>query len=292
MTLKQRDIQILHLEPTDVCQASCPACSRELDSKFDANKHHHLTVKQIQQSLSFDTLCNLKKMYMCGVYGDPAAGKHTLEIFKWVRDINPNVILGMHSNGSLQNTRWWQKLAYLLNGTKDYVVFSIDGLQDTNHIYRRGVDWTKLINNVKSFIDAGGKAHWDMLVYRHNEHQVDQCQQLAKDLGFSWFRVKVSSRPLVANLQTPVTWHRPNIQSQHIRCQAMMESSIYLDAQARIIPCCWLAGEAQRNDLNLDEIQQSWTTDSPHPICAKTCGTSYNVNNFTAQWQREIELCV
>ena len=77
-----------------------------------------------------------------------------------------------------------------MNGPKDYCVFSIDGLEDTNHLYRRNVKWEKVIENARSFITAGGKAHWDMLVFEHNKHQVDEAKSYANKLGFVWFRSK------------------------------------------------------------------------------------------------------
>lgn len=291
-TLTSREIRVLHLEPTDVCQARCPQCARETDQHFDAQQQHHLSVADLQAVLPMTVLQNLRKVYMCGVYGDPAAGRHVPDIFQWFRDLTPSITLGMHSNGGLQNIHWWRRLAKILNSPNDYVVFSIDGLEDTNHVYRRGVAWTRLMQNAKAFIDAGGNAHWDMLVYQHNEHQVDQCQKLAQDLGFRWFRVKVSSRPLVGDLRSPIHWHNPKIVSQDIQCRAMIENSIYIDAQRRVVPCCWLAGEARRHHLDLDQIQRSWGTVDPHVTCAKTCGVSNNLSNFTSQWQREVELHV
>ena len=53
------------------------------------------------------------------------------------------------------------------------VWFAIDGLEDTHSIYRQGTNWKKIIDNVMTFVDAGGKARWDMLVFQHNEHQVE-----------------------------------------------------------------------------------------------------------------------
>ena len=76
-TLILRDIKVLHLEPTDVCQAACPMCLRELDPKFNKAQQHHLTVLHIQKHYSEDFIKNLSKMFMCGIYGDPAAGKYT-----------------------------------------------------------------------------------------------------------------------------------------------------------------------------------------------------------------------
>jgi hypothetical protein len=32
--LTLRNIKVLHLEPTDVCQAECPLCARETDKNF------------------------------------------------------------------------------------------------------------------------------------------------------------------------------------------------------------------------------------------------------------------
>ena len=42
-----REIRVLHLEPTDVCQAACPLCARETDENFDKSQKHHLTIDQI-----------------------------------------------------------------------------------------------------------------------------------------------------------------------------------------------------------------------------------------------------
>ena len=50
------------------------------------------------------------------------------------------------------------------------VTFGIDGLQDTNHLYRISTNFDKIIKNAKAFIDAGGFAKWHMLVFEHNEH--------------------------------------------------------------------------------------------------------------------------
>ena len=43
-----RDISVLHLESTDVCQAACPLCARETDPLFNKNEKNHLTYEQIK----------------------------------------------------------------------------------------------------------------------------------------------------------------------------------------------------------------------------------------------------
>jgi len=44
-----RDIQVLHLEPTDVCQAACALCARETDADFKKDRQHHLSMNKILQ---------------------------------------------------------------------------------------------------------------------------------------------------------------------------------------------------------------------------------------------------
>lgn len=283
--------KVLHLEPTDVCQAACPACARELDAEFDQRQHNHLTVAQIKEQFSEDAIRGLDKMFMCGNYGDPAAGKYTLDIYRYFRSINPTIVLGMNTNGAVQNIAWWSELAGILNQPEDYVVFSIDGLQDTNHLYRKNVAWNKLMYNAETFIAAEGSAHWDMLVYQHNEHQVDACEQLARDMGFTWFRAKVSRRPLAAKLAYPQTWDRLQYKPGKIDCHAVKESSIYIDAQGRVSPCCWLGARQSNFIHDIKQVQATWKTDKPNLTCATTCTAQENITNFESQWRREVELC-
>ena len=232
----------------------------------------------------------LDKMFMCGNYGDPAANHETLDIYRWVRQQNPNIVLGMNTNGGLQNTQWWQELAQILNQPQDYVVFSIDGLDDTNSMYRVGVDWQRLMSNVNAFITAGGTAHWDMLIYRHNEHQVDICEQMARDMGFRWFRSKVSKRPLIGVLEAPTKWAIAKQQSKIIQCHALNEQSVYIDAQGRVHPCCWLGSRQKNFVTDFDAVQKSWVSETPNPVCVSACGTKNTVTNFDQQWRREIAL--
>ena len=285
-----RDIKVLHLEPTDVCQAACALCARETDTNFKKDRQHHLSMNQILQVFDQEKIRQLDKMFMCGNYGDPAAGKHTLDIFQEFRRINPDVVLGMNSNGGLQTTFWWYELAKTMNQSQDYVVFSIDGLESTNATYRQNVVWNKVMSNARSFIEAGGSAHWDMLVYQHNQHEVDECEQLARDLGFKWFRAKVSKRGFTDKLKFPTGWNPPQLQSAQVRCHALTEQSTYIDAQGRESPCCWLGSRQQDFVTDFESVRTSWHSVQPNIVCLDTCGTTTESTRFIDQWQREIEL--
>ena len=280
-----RDIKVLHLEPTDVCQAACALCARETDANFRKDRQHHLTMNQILRVFDEEKIKQLDKMFMCGNYGDPAAGKHTIDIFREFRRINPNIVLGMNTNGGIQTTFWWYELAGILNQPQDYVVFSIDGLEYTNATYRQNVVWNKLMSNARSFVEAGGSAHWDMLVYRHNQHEVDACEQHARDMGFSWFRAKVSKRGFTEALQFPTGWQPISVDTSVVECRALKEQSVYIDAQGNLVPCCWLGARQKDFVTDVDTIPLQ------NIICSNTCGTGTAGTAFDQQWQREVALC-
>lgn len=283
---------ILHIEPTTACNAACPQCAREVDSTFDKKVSVHLSIPQILEVFDDKKISQLSKMFMCGNYGDPAAGIYTLDIYNYFKKVNPAISLGMNTNGGLRNEEWWRELASILTLPTDYVVFSIDGLRDTNHIYRVNTDWDKIMRNASSFINNGGNAHWDMLIFKHNEHQIDDAIKLAKSIGFKWFRAKVSKRFIeypVSFLEAPTTFSNTSTSSNNINCQMLKESSMYMSAYGTLYPCCYLGSTSFTLD-QFPNVQASWQSTSPNYTCLKTCASTSCGTNFENQWRLEIEL--
>ena len=195
MLYKYNDIKTLHLEVTDKCNAACPMCARNINGGEDNPQlpEVELSIADVETMFPVEFVKQLDRMYMCGNYGDPIAAKDTLEIFQYFRNHNPKMTLSLHTNGSAKSTEWWTQLATVL-GPKGYVVFSVDGLEDTNHLYRQNTVFSKIMTNAQAFIDAGGRARWDYIVFAHNEHQVDEADALATKMGFEKFQFKKSAR--------------------------------------------------------------------------------------------------
>jgi MoaA/NifB/PqqE/SkfB family radical SAM enzyme len=127
---------------------------------------------------------------MCGNHGDPMMAPEAVEILKWLKEINPKIRLAMNTNGGARRPTWWAELAKVI----DHVTFSVDGLEDTNHLYRQGVTWERVEANMHAFCRAGGNAKWEFLVFKHNEHQIEEAELWAKALGVKTFSVKKSGR--------------------------------------------------------------------------------------------------
>lgn len=274
---RYQDIKSVHMEITTRCNASCPQCSRNIAGGRvnPALPLVELEIAEIEQILPVSFLRQLDYLQICGNYGDPMVARDTLKAFNYFRRANPAIRLAMHTNGSGRTAGWWQSLAQVI----DVCHFGIDGLEDTNHLYRRGTNWSKVMDSAESFINAGGKAKWTFIVFRHNEHEVEQAAALAEKMGFSEFTVKRTKRffqggRLQEKLQVLDRDGHPEYELEpprnsiwqntpandlaeriahgmdydqwlaetEIDCQAARKKKVYLTAEGLIFPCCYLAG--------------------------------------------------
>jgi len=187
-------IRRIHFELSSLCNAACPNCPRNVHGGETIHNllETAIRIEQFKQILDVDTLKQLEEIRFCGNYGDPVTAKDLPDIVEWIYSHNSTVKIEINTNGGLRGARWWTRLGKLMAGRGDSaVIFSIDGLSDTNDIYRRNVQWRKLEEHFKAFIAAGGAAIWEMLVFQHNEHQLREARLLAKELGFVNFRTKI-----------------------------------------------------------------------------------------------------
>lgn len=188
--IKYQDVEQLHIELSSYCNSSCPTCPRNIDGGIVSTDlvANSMSESDFKTMISVDFLKQIKSINMCGNYGDPMMCKDFLSILRYIKNSNSECILAIHTNGGIRSESFWTEIGKLNAEMPNMlIVFSIDGLEDTNHLYRIGVNWDKLMRNVSAFISAGGKAIWDFLVFKHNEHQLVQAENLAAQMGFSRF---------------------------------------------------------------------------------------------------------
>lgn len=188
--IKFEELQRVHIELSSACNASCPACPRNVEGGYTAPNLIIRTINYDDFVKMFDsqTCKQLKYILMCGNFGDPIFCKDLPKILKYLNFQNTELRIKIHTNGGIRSPEWWAELAIAHKNLE--VVFSIDGLEDTNHIYRRGVIWKRLMENAQSFIDAGGIAIWEFLIFKHNQHQIDDAKEISKIMRFSRIEFK------------------------------------------------------------------------------------------------------
>lgn len=261
------DLKSIHIELTTNCQASCPMCSRNVHSGL-SNPYLKLktwTLDDFKKIINEDVLSTIEKIYFCGNFGDPMLHNDLIKICQYLKNSKPNLQVGIHTNGGARKTEWWKSLALSLPA--DHCVhFGIDGLEDTHHLYRIGTKFKTVIKNARAFINAGGRAEWTFIKFKHNEHQVDECKRLAKEYKFERFMLKNSSRFLVEpkydvfdkqkNLthiiepstdtvvkfmpKSVIDSYKTVVNESEINCYVQNIKEIYIDAYKTIMPCCWV----------------------------------------------------
>lgn len=290
------DIKTVHLEVTQNCQANCPMCDRNMNGK-GVNPHidlNELTLEDCKIIFTPDFIKQLNTMYMCGNLGDPIIARDTLEIFKYFRQHNSDMWLSINTNAGARNETWWTELAKTF-GRMGSVIFSVDGLQDTNHIYRQGVEWTNVERSMKSFISAGGRARWDFLIFEHNQHQVECANTYSKILGFERFQAKKTGRfitqdskkkeshqavdrkgNITAQIKKPKHEYQNSALKKQdlllekygtmdnyydvvpIRCKVKEEKNLFITAEGLALPCCWTAGRMYKWWHKDPKVEQIW----------------------------------
>lgn len=249
--LEIKDVKVLNIEHTNMCNLQCPQCARMVNGKINKNLQAREMFPDEYERIIPPELCKqLDHIFFCGNYGDACCSINFLKCVKYLR--NNKVPLTIYTNGSMRGTTWWTHLAWMLDN-KCKVVFSIDGLKDTNGIYRVNSHYYKIMQNAQAFINAGGIARWDFLVFDHNHHQIEECKKLASDMGFKIFNEKKTKRFIDnQNYKTNKgggqfgsivdrygSWSN-YVDQTEIECKYQTSKTLYIDHQLFLWPCCWV----------------------------------------------------
>ncbi|CAE7885142.1 por, partial [Symbiodinium microadriaticum] len=200
---QERELKAVHLELTTRCNAACPQCPRNLQGGVEnpvlAAHHSELSLEDVRAILPPGFLRQLRKVYLCGNFGDPAVAQDCAEVIRYLLSVGGSRV-GLFTNGGARSPVWWEELSIPELGSimqppeRAFVRFAIDGDESTNHLYRQHVRWERLMANVDAFLAAGGNAEWDFIVFEHNEHQVEAMRSLAEQKGFTKFNAKKTAR--------------------------------------------------------------------------------------------------
>ena len=144
---------IFHIELTDKCNAGCPMCPRTDAMNFckpDRKKvfNVELSLDDFKQHFSDEFCAGTEEIVFGGAYGDPLAASQLLEIADHLTA--RGVRLAVSTNGSLRKPEWWRRLGEMMKRTGSRLELHIDGLADTNPLYRVKTDFAKIIENAEA----------------------------------------------------------------------------------------------------------------------------------------------
>ena len=192
----QNSIRKLQIDITSYCNAKCPGCARNIAggntvdfitlNHFDVDIWDRL-VKQDLQNTSIESLT------LNGNWGDCGMHPHLPDMLKTFITHHKKTAIFLATNGGMHNQQWWEQLGNVLKESASHIVaFALDGLEDTNHVYRRNVNFSKVVDNIKAFVKGNGRAQIVFTVFDHNQHQIDDIVKLGKDLGCAEVKIRKS----------------------------------------------------------------------------------------------------
>ena len=308
------DITWLHIEPTTRCNAWCPFCPR--------NEHgFKLAEGLVLEDLPVECLeerikqfPNLKAIQFRGTFGDPCAAKNIDELLDCAFSFDNIKTVQIQTNGSLRKAEWYAELPQRSKHLDLLQVwFAIDGTKETNHIYRQGTSWDKIMENATAFIQAGGDALWQFIPFKHNKHEILDAFGISQRMGFSQFRLFENDRPKRGGKHyrtgEPLNirpWYRDgkeppehlftdqlsawgntynergekfvntgttNTHVKDANCQHLRERSVYLDAKNNLYPCCFLWWANCSYENTHINIKQEFEQKNYRKFCLSFCGS-------------------
>lgn len=273
--VQPNNVKKIQMEITNYCNARCPACAREkivlgkMDAPILGLNNNYITYEQFVSWFDKDDWSNLLLLDFCGNIDEPTTNPDLLKIVKWVmenKNFMPYQKLNISTNGGTRNIDFWKELGDMSNfymspkGTKRIQVnFGIDGLEDTNHIYRKNVKWEKLQTNFRTYIKAGGRAVWQFIYFDHNEHQDEEVKQRSIDEGFEkikWRNTRRENRGDTKPAKNEKFIKNTTKPKQKIVCKACfrpnyfgLDTGLFITNKGHVMPCCWLGTEARLKEV-------------------------------------------
>lgn len=170
---------IVMIEPTNICNLKCPLCPSG-----------NGTLKRTKGYMSLDVFKKIiddvyKTAFIIVLWnqGEPYLNKDFSKMVKYASD--KGLFTLVSTNGNID-----YNAEEVVNSGLDSMIVSLDGTtQETYNKYRVNGELDKVMKGVKEIVAAKKKLnrsnpllHWQFLVMKHNEHEIEKIKQLSKEL--------------------------------------------------------------------------------------------------------------
>jgi MoaA/NifB/PqqE/SkfB family radical SAM enzyme len=229
---------------------------------------------------------NVEKITFCGDDGDPIYAHDLISVIQYIKSIK-SVEIVIVTNGSHKKPEWWRELGSVLTeqDTVHFSVDGYDN--DSNNLYRVNSDFNSVVTGVEALRDYSNcRLVWAAIAFKFNEDRLDHMKNLALSLDMDAFQLTKSTKfgtvyPSygVNDLLEPSKKfvsgsHRferdvillssrglnSQVSKQNIQLYKSVQETngvkplceignkgLYIDAQGRLFPCCWVANRYSHN---------------------------------------------
>ena len=104
---KFSELETIHLEITNNCQASCPMCARNYHGGQENPlvKINGWTLDEFKTIFTDEVMRQLKGVYFCGNFGDPILNNDLIPMIKHLADNAPDLVVNIHTKTDMKKTK-------------------------------------------------------------------------------------------------------------------------------------------------------------------------------------------
>lgn len=274
-----------HIEISSKCTLRCPRCARQEVPDSLVNTELDLAFFQRNFTKEF-ILSNVEKITFCGDDGDPIYAHDLIPVIQYIKSIKPVEIV-IVTNGSHKKPAWWQELGGVLTEHDTVHFSIDGWNNETNNLYRVNSDYNSIIKGVANLRSTSAcRLVWAAIAFKFNEDHLTRLVSAAQSSGFDAIQFTKSTKfgsiypsygaddPLEPGKKFVSGSHRFErdvvvLSSRGLNSQANTKNihlyksvtevngvrplceignkGLYIDAQGRLFPCCWVANRYSHN---------------------------------------------
>ena len=183
---------VLMVEPTSFCNLRCPLCPSGNDSLGRprgnmALTHFYHVIDEVADHVFLLMLWN---------QGEPFINKNLLDMVRYARSRRIPTITStnVHFIRSAEDAR------AIVDSGLDEIIVSMDGVNEESYLkYRVGGDFNRVVEGIRLLCEAKRDAkaghpivHFQFLIMKHNEQEIDAARELARRLGADRLSLKTA----------------------------------------------------------------------------------------------------
>jgi MoaA/NifB/PqqE/SkfB family radical SAM enzyme len=329
-----------HIEISSKCTLRCPRCARQ--EVPDSLVNTELDLEFFKRNFTPEFVQNnVEKITFCGDDGDPIYAHDLIPVIRYIKSIKPVEIV-IVTNGSYKKADWWRDLGLVLTDqdTVHFSIDGWDNA--SNNLYRVNSDFNSIIEGVVNLRSSSNcRTVWAAIGFKFNEDHIIKLTATAQSYGFDAFQLTKSTKfgtvypsygandPLEPSKKFVSDSHRFErdvilLSSRGLNSQVNPKNiqlyksitevngvkplceignkGLYIDAQGRLFPCCWVANRYSHNsewkaiankfDLNCRTLADAVTDDFWETTfktfewqeCQTKCATTRVDEKYATEW--------
>jgi radical SAM protein with 4Fe4S-binding SPASM domain len=281
----------ISFEPTTSCNLRCPECPSGL-------RAFTRPTGMLEESFFTKTIDEIHKELLYLIFyfqGEPYLNPKFLDMVKYAS--SKGIYTATSTNAHYMTDENARKT---VESGLDRLIISLDGTtQDTYKQYRVGgnidkvlegarniVKWKKALNSNKPFV------FFQFLVVKHNEHQIEEVKQLAKEIGVDEVRFKtaqvydyendpnnlIPTNEKYSRYKKDKNGQYSNKNKLANRCWKMHHANV-ITWDGLVVPCCFDKDAThQLGNLKMQSFKEVWQNGNYHQFRSELMKSRKNID--------------